>query len=146
LKIQMISALVATLCVTMYAHAAPLTGAVFNATDDAKVQTLAPQHQEQVRKTLAEAQSRGVNIQSLVLIQNPTFAATRIDQCLKSDPGSCGEQSATMACKVAGFRKSFPGAWAVDATSTTFYLSTDSKCSGGPADCGAFTFVICESF
>ena len=44
------------LCITWQAQAAPSADAVFNAADEAKVQTLSPQDQEQLRKALAGAQ------------------------------------------------------------------------------------------
>lgn len=148
MNVNVIPAL-AVLCMAWHAHAAPVSGtAVFSPSDEAKVQTLTPQDQERVRKSLAEAQGRGIALQALTLIQQPTFAGTRIDQCLTPGPApvpeTCGDRNATLVCKIAGFRKSFPGGFAVDQSSTTFYLATDSTCSGGPENCGAFTYVICE--
>lgn len=141
MKKNVIPALV-VLCMAWQVQAAPVSGSVFSATDEAKVQTLTPQDQERVRKSLAEAQGSGIGIQSLTLIQQPAFAGTRIDHCLKNDPGTCGDQNATVVCKISGFRRSIPGGFAVDGISTTFYLATDNKCSGS---CGAFTYVICEN-
>jgi hypothetical protein len=136
--------LLAGLVMAWQVHAAPVAGTAFSVTDEAKVQTLSPQNQEQVRKALAEAQGSGINIQALTLLQQPKFNGVRLDFCLlpMNNLAVCGDANATLACKVAGFTRSLPNGWAVENVQKTFYLAGDFTCDGA---CGAFSYVICQN-
>ena len=113
---------------------------MFSATDDAKVQTLSPQDQEQLRKAIAEAQGDGVSPKAVWILQQPLFRGSRIDWCL-TWATNCGTPAATVACKLAGFRRAVPGAFAYFITSPTIVLGTDQVCTGS---CGALAWVGCE--
>lgn len=142
MKVRILSALIG-LCVTWQAQAAPSADAVFSATDDAKVQTLSPQDQEQLRKALAAAQGDSVSPQALYVLQQPTFRGRRIDWCLTYGQ-DCGNPAATVACKIAGYRRAIPGAFATVRTSPTVVLGTDQFCTAA-GSCDALAWVVCEN-
>lgn len=139
MRVRVLSALIG-LCVAWQAQAAPAANAVFNATDEAKVQTLSPQDQEQLRQAVAKAQGEGVSPKAVWVLQQPLFRGSRIDWCL-TWASNCGDPAATVACKLAGFRRAAPGAFAYTITSPTIVLGTDDVCTGA---CGALEWVGCE--
>ena len=141
MKVRLLSALIG-LCITWQAQAAPPADAeFFRATDDAKVQTLSPQDQEKLRKAIAEAQGNGVSPQALYVLWAPTFKGTRIDGCL-TWATDCNNRAATVACKVNGFRRSLPGAFAHVSARPTIVLGDDLICN--QPGCGGFLYVTCE--
>lgn len=142
MKVRILSALVG-LCVMGQAQASPSADAVFSATDDAKVQTLSAQDQEQLRKALAAAQGEGVSPQALYVLQQPTFRGRRIDWCLTYGQ-DCGNPAATVACKVAGYRRALPAAFATVKASPTVVLGTDQFCTAA-GSCDALAWVVCEN-
>jgi hypothetical protein len=139
MKVRILGALI-SLGLSWQAQAGPAADAVFSATDDAKVQTLSPQDQEQLRQALAEAQGQGVSPQAVWVLQQPRFRGSRIDWCLTWS-SNCGDPAATVACKLAGFRRAAPGAYAYTITSPTIVLGSDQVCTGA---CGALAWIGCE--
>jgi hypothetical protein len=141
MKALFVSAL-ASVCVLGQAFASPATTTVFRATDESAAQVLSPQSQEQLRKTLATAQTEGIGIQSLFVLTQPRFRGTRIDWCLTYGT-NCGQPAATVACKVFGYRKSV--GWAQEAAAPTYVLGSDDIACPGGGGCSGLAWVVCEN-
>ena len=73
------------------------------------------------------------------VFQNPTINGVRVDWCMTSSLGMCGEVAATAWCRSQGLSHATSFKWAV--APPTYRQGERNICNGY---CGGFTEVICQ--